>query len=113
MILIFCYRKNLMNCTLHLAACSDNRNQILELLLSRTKVDVNICFTAAQTNTYSKWTALHHACSGLASKNIETLLAHGADICAKNGLGETPKQLAIDNNVDKELLYLLKYEEKV
>ena len=107
------FYSNDYNSALHLAASFDIKNQILELFLSQTKVDVNICFTAEQTNDYIEWTPLHDACHGKATKNIKTLLAHGANILAKNGKGKTPKQLAIDNYASKELLQLLNNAQKV
>ena len=90
---------------MHLAACDDRRNEILKLFLSS---NIDIEYRDGNGDT-----ALHDACYNKAEKNAATLLANGASALAKDKDGHTPKQLAIGEKANDDLIGQLEAAEKV
>ena len=86
--------------SLHVAAENDERNEILKLFIA-SKIDVEC------RSQRDDWIALHMACCRKAAKNVTTLLANGALICAKNDDGSMPKHLAF------KLFCFLQFEGKI
>ena len=50
------------------------------------------------------YTALHEACGWKAAKTVATLLAHDASALAKDRNGRTPKQHAIEENANDDVI---------
>jgi len=93
---------------LHAAAAAD-REDILKLLLE-AGADINTGDYPDTAKFYTRlMTPLHRAVCSNSKSCVEVLLAAGADLHAKNGIGETPLQIAAGRGYTEIAELLLTY----
>ena len=88
-----------------MAACYSGHTSITKLLLGRRGCHVNAVDNGGDT-------ALHKACWDGSTECVKELLAHGADTSIKNKDGETPLDIARNQNHKAVIALLLPQEKK-